>query len=59
MCRSQFELGTDRSHAVVNAARAEPPLGDFKSAALAQQDVASRHAHVLPHPNRLECAPHV
>ena len=48
---SQFEQGTDGSHAVVNAARSETALGDFKAAALAQQDVASRHAHVLPTPS--------
>ena len=32
---------------MVNASGAQAALGDFKTATLAQQDVADRHAHVL------------
>ena len=34
---------------MVNASGAQAALGDFKTATLAQQDVADRHAHVLQH----------
>jgi hypothetical protein len=37
----------DQAHAVVDAARAQPALGDLEAAAFAQQDVGHRHAHVL------------
>ena len=37
----------DEAHAVVDAARSEPALGDLKTAALAQQDARGRHFHVL------------
>jgi hypothetical protein len=46
----QFEraLGhADQAHAVVDAARAQAALGDLEAAALAQQHVAHRHAHVV------------
>ncbi len=33
----------------MDAARPEPPLRDLETAALAEQDVAHRHAHVLVH----------
>ena len=36
----------DRAHAVVDAARAEADLGDLEAAALAEQHVLLRHAHV-------------
>ena len=39
--------GTDGTHAVVNTAGPEAALRDLKSAALAQQDVAGGHTHVL------------
>ena len=39
--------GTDQTHAVVNAAGAEATLGDFKAAALAEDDVFLGHAHVF------------
>ena len=37
----------DCPHAVVDAARAKPPLRDFKAAAFAEQQIFSRHAHVF------------
>lgn len=46
----QFEgaLGhADGAHAVVDAARAEAPLGDLETAALAEDDVLVGHPHVL------------
>jgi hypothetical protein len=46
----QRHLGrADGAHAVVDAARPEAPLGDLEAAALAEQHVAGRHAHVLEH----------
>jgi DNA-binding transcriptional LysR family regulator len=39
----------DQAHAVVNAARSQAALGDLEAAALAQQDVGDRHAHILEH----------
>ena len=39
--------GPQQAHAVVHAARPEPPLGDLEAAALAQQHVFQRHAHVF------------
>ena len=43
----QRHLGrAERPHAVVDAARAQPPLRDLEAAALAQQQVVGRHAHV-------------
>ena len=45
---SQRTLGqADQAHAVVDAARAQAALGDLEAAALAEQDVGRRHAHVL------------
>ena len=37
---------SDRPHAVVDATRAEPTLGDLEGAAGAEQHVGQRHAHV-------------
>jgi hypothetical protein len=40
----------DRTHAVVDTTRAEAHLGDLEAAALAEQHVLVRHAHVVePH----------
>jgi hypothetical protein len=38
--------GTDRAHAVVDAARAEAELGDLEAATLAEQHVVLGHPHV-------------
>ena len=44
----QRALGrADRAHAVVDAPRPEPALRDLEAAALAEQDVLDRHAHVV------------
>jgi hypothetical protein len=37
----------DQAHAVVDAARAQAALGDFETAAFAEQQVGGRHAHVV------------
>ena len=47
---SSSALGdADVAHAVMNAAGAETRLRDLEAAALAEQDVVGRHAHVLEH----------
>ncbi len=38
---------TDRAHAVVDAARAETPLGDLEAAAFTEDDVLVRYPHVF------------
>ena len=38
--------GADRAHAVVDAARAEPGLGDHEAVALVRDQVRGGHAHV-------------
>ena len=38
---------TDQPHAVMDAPGTEAPLRDLEAAALAEQDVLRRHAHVL------------
>ena len=46
--RLERALGqADQPHAVVNAPRPEPALRDLEAAALAEQHVRRRHAHVL------------
>ena len=46
--RLERALGrADQPHAVVDAARAEPSLRDLEAAALAEQQVGGRHAHVV------------
>ena len=37
----------DRAHAVMDPAGSETPLRDLKAAAFAEQDIRSRHTHVL------------
>ena len=39
----------DRAHAMVDAARAEAALGDLETAALAEQQILRRYAHVAQH----------
>ena len=44
----QGPLGyADGAHAMVDAPWAEPPLGDFEAAALAEQHVAGRHPDIV------------
>ena len=43
----RFLGGADRAHAMVDAARPEPPLRDLEAPALAEQHVRRRHAHVV------------
>src|SRR5467141_628000 len=46
----QRALGdADQPHAVMDAARAEPPLSDLEAAAFAQQDVRRWHPHIIEH----------
>ena len=46
----QTSLGmANQTHAVVDATRTEPPLGDFKAPPLPKQHVGGRYPHVLKH----------
>ena len=46
--RLQRALGhSDAAHAVMDASRPQPALGNLESAAFAQKHVGDRHAHVL------------
>src|SRR5690554_417529 len=38
---------TDGAHAMVDTARPEAPLGDFKAATFTQQDITDRYTHVV------------